>query len=144
MPGIIDKLIGGGLKGLGDTAKDIIKQVAENKLAPIEAQAKIDAEVNRHEEEILKAQLADTANARNRETEFVKATGHTDRLMWVLAVSAMVIFGYMVYMVIRQKVVEENRELIFHIFGIVEGVLLSIFSYYFGSSAGSRIKDMKR
>jgi hypothetical protein len=52
------------------------------------------------------------------------------------------IFSFMVYSVIDDAVPEKNRELIFHIFGIVEGVLLSIFSYYFGSSAGSRLKDM--
>lgn len=88
--------------------------------------------------------IKDTQNARSREVEFVKAVGHIDYLMWFLAVSAVGIFGFMTYMVLMNKIEGKNENLIFHIFGIVEGFLLSVFSYYFGSSAGSRVKDMKK
>jgi len=33
--------------------------------------------------------------------------------------------------------------LFIHFLGIIEGVVVSIYSYFFGSSVGSRIKDMK-
>ena len=88
--------------------------------------------------------IKDTQNARAREVEFGKATGHMDYLMWFLAVSAVGIFAFMTYMVLMNKIEGKNENLIFHIFGIVEGFLLSVFSYYFGSSAGSRVKDMKK
>lgn len=91
----------------------------------------------------IELEYQDRASARTRESEFIKATGHMDFMLWFLAISAMVIFTFMVYSVIKGTVPTENRELIFHIFGIVEGFILSIFTYYFGSSAGSRAKDMK-
>jgi hypothetical protein len=94
--------------------------------------------------EQFKNEVEDRASARTREAEFVKATGHVDYLQWALAICGVVIFGGMIYAVLENHVPEDNRELVFHIFGIVEGVLLSVYSYYFGSSAGSRAKDFKK
>ena len=139
-----------GAAKLVDSIGNAIDKNVTNKEEAAKAKLANDQEINRHFEAIMndttkqiELEVQDRSNARGRESEFVKATGHIDFLMWFLAIAAMVIFAYMVYSVINEKIVTENRELIFHIFGIVEGVLLSIFSYYFGSSAGSRIKDMK-
>jgi len=97
------------------------------------------------EVEIITLEVDDRKSARTRETEFVKATGHIDYLMWFLVITSQVIFGFMVWSVVTGSIPEDNRELIFHIFGLVEGAMLTnIFNYYFGSSAGSRIKDMKK
>jgi uncharacterized membrane protein (DUF106 family) len=148
---IIAKIFGGGAKevigAVGGVLDNLITNKEELALAKLEAEK----EINRAFEAIqanatkqYEIEVQDRSSARTRETEFVKATGHIDYLMWFLAISAILIFGYMVYRVIDNSVPESNRELIFHIFGIVEGVLLSIFSYYFGSSAGSRIKDMRK
>jgi hypothetical protein len=146
----LKSIFSGGVKDVIDSVGNALDKTFTNdgeRLA-----AKLDAlkEANRALEAVQAAalkeyelEIQDRTNARLRESEFVKATGHTDYLMWFLAIAAMVIFSYMVWSVINARVQPENRELIFHIFGIVEGVLLSIFSYYFGSSAGSRIKDMK-
>jgi len=148
---ILSKIFSSGAKELVGTVGQVIDNLTTSKEEKEAAKLAIEKEVNRHSEQleanILKEKeldINDRSSARGRETEFVKATGHIDFLMWFLAIAAMVIFAYMVHSVINEKIVSENRELIFHIFGIVEGVLLSIFSYYFGSSAGSRIKDMRK
>ena len=66
-----------------------------------------------------------------------------DLMMWFLAVSAMLLFGFIVWHLVKDKIPAENRELLINIIGIIEGIMLSIYGYYWGSSAGSRIKDMK-
>ena len=148
---ILKNIFGKGAKELIDAGKGLIDELVTNKeereKLKIEFQRVANEHASRMEELALKSQeiqVQDRSTARTRETEFVKATGHIDYLMWFLAFAAIAIFGFLVWSVIKEQVPNENRELVFHIFGIVEGVLLSIFSYYFGSSAGSRIKDMKR
>lgn len=148
--GFIDKLFGGGAKAVIDSVGGVLDNLITNKEELTAAKLKAEQEINRHFEvlqiqgnEMEKIYIADTASARTRETDFVKATGHMDWIIWVLVIASLAVFCFMVYSVVKGTVPTENRELIFHIFGIVEGFLLSIFSYYFGSSAGSRIKDMK-
>ena len=150
MPLNLKSLFSAGAEKLVKAVGNAFDQNFTNKEEKAAAQLAITQEINRNMEALedsankaFEIEVQDRTSARGRETEFVKATGHIDYLMWFLAIAAMAIFGYMVFSVINEKIVNENRELIFHIFGIVEGVLLSIFSYYFGSSAGSRIKDMK-
>jgi len=65
--------------------------------------------------------------------------------MWFLAIAGISLFAYMVYSVMTGHIPEGQKELIFHLFGLVEGTMLvSVYNYYFGSSAGSRIKDMRK
>jgi len=135
------------VSAVGDAFDKNFTNKEEKELAKLETLKEINRNFEAIQSNVLKElelEVQDRSSARGRESEFVKATGHIDYLMWFLAISAMGIFSFMVYSVIDNAVPEKNRELIFHIFGIVEGVLLSIFSYYFGSSAGSRIKDMKK
>jgi hypothetical protein len=146
----IDKILGGGAIKVAEGVANIVDKFVDTKTEKAERDRLIQAEVNRHMEEMakdatrqLELENQDRDSARKRESEFVKSTGHIDYIVWVLVIVALAIFGFMVFSVVKGKVPDENRELIFHIFGIVEGFLLSIFSYYFGSSAGSRIKDMR-
>lgn len=147
----LNKIFGGSAEKIISSVGGVLDNLITNKEELAKAKLEAAKEVNRSIEAMealavkeYEIEVQDRTSARSREGEFVKATGHIDYLMWFLAIAAMLIFSYMVWSVINYKVQEDNRELIFHIFGIVEGVLLSIFSYYFGSSAGSRIKDMKK
>jgi len=151
MANILGKIFSAGAEGLVKSITSGLDSLITNKEEKLEAERKIQELVTSHVREMeklsneqFKNEVEDRASARSRETAFITATGHVDYLMWFLALSAIGIFAGMVYAVIEDHVPNENRELIFHIFGIIEGVLLSIFSYYFGSSAGSRIKDMKK
>ena len=148
--GWLTKLFGGGGKAIVDSLGGVLDNLITNKEELAKVKLEGEKEVNRHLESMqadatkqIELEVQDRSSARNRESEFVKATGHIDYLMWVLAVAAIIIFSFMVWSVVKSTVPDANRELIFHIFGIVEGFLLSIFNYYFGSSAGSRVKDMK-
>lgn len=151
MTGWLGKLFSGGAAKLVESLTGGLDNLITNKEELAKVKLEVEKEVNRHIEVMqadatkqIELEVQDRSSARGREAEFVKATGHIDYLMWVLAISAIFIFSFMVWSVVESTVPNENRELIFHIFGIVEGFMLSIFNYYFGSSAGSRVKDMKK
>lgn len=148
--GLLDKLIGGGLKGLADGAKDIIHEINAPKEEKDKAAAALQELTVKHEElmltqanEIEKAYLADTQSARTRETDFVKATGHFDYMMWALAAAGVGLLSYILWTLTHNTIPVENREMVASTKGTVEMIVVGIFSYYFGSSVGSRIKDMK-
>jgi hypothetical protein len=148
---VLGKIFAGGaekiVNSIGKAIDDNVTNKEEKMILNNEMQKIVTAhtqEMERLSNEQFKNEVEDRSSARNREAEFVKATGHVDYLQWALAICGVVIFGGMIYAVLEDHVPNENRELVFHIFGIVEGVLLSVYSYYFGSSAGSRAKDFKK
>lgn len=82
--------------------------------------------------------INDRSNARNREIEMAK-TGKQDWLMYVTGIVALGAFSLMVYAVIFIDEIQENT--MFHqLMGIIEGVVLTIFAYYFGTSKSSNDK----
>ena len=142
MPNILSKIFSAGaaklVGSIGEAIDRNITSKDEREKNNIELQKIITSHIQAMEAQTnltFAKEVEDRASARSRETDFIKAAGHIDYLMWFLAISAMGIFGFMIWKVIYSSVPSENRELIFHIFGIVEGVILSVFGYYFGSSA---------
>lgn len=145
---IISKILKGGTKEVIEAVGGVLDGVITNKEELAKAKLEAEKEINKHLEvvqaNLLKEQelqIQDRGTARIRENEFVKATGHIDYLMWVLAISGMAILIYCLYQIANKELA--NKELFIHFLGIIEGVVVSMYSYYFGSSAGSRIKDMK-
>lgn len=139
-----------GAEKLVSAVGDAFDKNFTNKEEKEAAKLEMAKEINRHFEAVMndttrqtELENQDRASARGREAEFVKATGHIDYLMWFLAISAIGIFGVLVYTLLNNEVPVKNEMLIIHTLGIIEGIIVSLFSYYFGSSAGSRIKDMK-
>jgi hypothetical protein len=150
MPLNLKGLFSGGLKGLGDTAKNIIAQVAENKMTVAEADILLEKEVNRHTEAMEAAELkemelqnANTASARTRETEYLKATGHADRMQAFVGILIMLSFFAGLIMIGFKAIPTGNEHIMINALGILEGLVLSVAGYYYGSSLGSRLKDKK-
>lgn len=126
----------------------VLDNVITNKEELAQAKLEAEKEINRHLEvlqnNLLKEKeldVQDRSSARTREASFLQATGHIDYLMWFLCIAGLAILTYCLYSLTNKEL--ENKELFIHFLGIIEGVVVSIYSYYFGSSAGSRIKDMK-
>lgn len=88
--------------------------------------------------EAYKAEVADRDSARGREVELAK-TGKFDFLFNLTGVVGLTAFGVVVWAILTLEIPESNKELFYHMVGIVEGVVLSIFGYYFGTS----MKDNK-
>ena len=147
---VITKIFGGSAKEVVTSVGGVLDNLITSKEEKEAAKLAIEKEINRHFEQIQSNLLKerelendDRASARTRESEFVKATGHIDWLMWFLAIAAIGIFGFLVWTLLKAEVPEKNEILVVHTLGIIEGIIVSLFSYYFGSSAGSRIKDMR-
>ena len=83
--------------------------------------------------ELYRLEVADRDSARKRETA-IAATGNKDWMMSLTGIVGLAAFAFLVYTVVTTNVPESNKEIFIHMIGIVEGVALSIFGYYFGSA----------
>lgn len=68
---------------------------------------------------------------------------HSDTMMILLAAAGIGLLFYLLTHVLTRQIPDGNREIAIHTLGIIEGVVVTIYSYYYGSSAGSRAKDLK-
>jgi len=89
--------------------------------------------------ETYKLEVQDRDSARNREVEFKKAGGQ-DVMMLVSGGVAMVAFLTIIFTILVVELPEKNENLVHQVIGITEGVAISVFTYYFGSSKGSNDK----
>lgn len=82
--------------------------------------------------EAYKIEVSDRDSARKREVELRKYG--TDWMFNATGVVGLLAFAFLVYTVVTTEVPASNKEIFIHMIGIVEGVALSIFGYYFGSA----------
>ena len=87
--------------------------------------------------ETYKHEVQDRDSARNREVEILK-TGSKDWMMNVTGIIGLSSFAFLIYAIVFITVPEHNSELMIHTTGIVEGIVLSIVGYYFGSIAKNK------
>jgi hypothetical protein len=83
--------------------------------------------------ELYRLEVEDRDSARKREAA-VAASGKKDWMMSLTGIVGLAAFAFLVYTVVTTQVPETNKEIFIHMIGIVEGVALSIFGYYFGSA----------
>jgi len=83
--------------------------------------------------ELYKLEVEDRDSARKREAAIITAGGK-DWMMSLTGIVGLTAFAFLVYTVVTTNVPESNKEIFIHMIGIVEGVALSIFGYYFGSA----------
>lgn len=78
-------------------------------------------------------EMKDRDSARIREVELAK-TGKLDFMFYTTGVVGLSVFVFIVYAIVFLQIPEDNKEIWIHLIGISEGVVLSIFGYYFGSA----------
>jgi hypothetical protein len=138
------------LQGLGDFVPGIrtlerLKDAAlgtSSKLSEEEKKQFLDA-YRLHLEELDK-ELADTNSARTREKEFVAAAGHIDWFMTVFGTIILICFVYTVVISTTGTIPLDMREIFIESRAAVRDIVLAIAAYYWGSSASSRMKEMKK
>jgi hypothetical protein len=86
-----------------------------------------------HLKEMYALEVQDKDSARNREIEVAKMHKF-DFLFYLTGVIGLGVFCFIVYAIVYLTIPEANKEIWIHLIGISEGVVLSIFGYYFGSS----------
>jgi hypothetical protein len=92
-----------------------------------------------HINELYELEVKDRVSAREREIEVAKAGKH-DMLFNITGFIGLGVFCFIVYAIAFLKVPEENKEVWIHLIGICEGVVLSIFGYYFGSAVKRNVQ----
>jgi len=120
------------LKRAGDLIKKDYNLTAEDKAELLELRA--------IELEELEIHYKDRESARQREAAFVQYIGR-DWFMYLAGFVGLMVFTGMMYAVVKIDIATTNKEVFIHSLGIVEGIVLSIFTYYFGSSKGSKDKQ---
>jgi len=150
MPFSLAGLFKGGVKDVVDSVGKVLDNVITTKDELEAAKLKMAEEINRNFEalqaqanEMEKAYLADTQNARARETEFVKSTGHADYFKYVIGGLAVILMIFMVVFLLNREVPQKNEHVVMLVIGEVLGITTSIYAFYYGSYQGSRNKDRK-
>ena len=90
------------------------------------------AQAHQHLVDLYELEVKDRDSARKREVNLRKYG--TDWMFNATGVVGLAAFAFLVYTVVTTEVPESNKEIFIHLLGIVEGVALSIFGYYFGSA----------
>ena len=118
----------------------IVKNLIENKFPNADKREELLAELNELELEFYKLEVADRDSARKRQIEMAKA-GSNDYMMTVVGLVGIGSFALIVVSAIFMDLPE--NPLLHQIVGLVEGVALTIFAFYYGTSKGSKDKDKK-
>jgi len=108
---------------------------------------KLRLEENKLDVELQKMYLADTASARDRETKMAESphaswlNKNTGPMLAILAI--FVTFGLFYKVTFGDLLNKDmvNKDILLYILGVLSAVVAQIFSYYFGSSTGSKSKS---
>ena len=83
--------------------------------------------------ELYELEVANRDSARKREVEKAKAGGF-DFMFNLTGVIGLGAFAFIIYAIVYLQIPESNKEVWIHLIGICEGIVLSIFGYFFGSA----------
>ena len=124
LPGIVgsilpDKGVLGILKNVIDSDDSITKEEKET--------------LHRELIQLYSLEIQDRDSARKREVEKAK-TGQFDFMFNLTGVVGLFAFAFIIYAIVYLEVPENNKEVWIHLIGICEGIVLSIFGYFFGSA----------
>ena len=101
--------------------------------------------INKSQEELdfelseLELYLGDIQNARIKEVELAKL-GKSNWFHYFVGMSAILMLGFVLYVIVYKVVPDGNKTLFYHFVGMLEGVVMTIYSFEFGSSRGSKNK----
>jgi hypothetical protein len=126
--------VGGAIADVTDMLKGDDSPEAKELLHDFELRAK------EFELELLREENKDRDSARSREVEIKKAGGN-DIMMIITGSVGLLAFLAILYTILFRTLPEGNEKLVYHLLGVVEGVAVTMFAYYFGSSKGSKDKS---
>ena len=82
---------------------------------------------------IYELEVADRDSARKREVEKDKSGGF-DLMFNLTGIVGLSAFAFIIYAIVYLQIPESNKEVWIHLIGISEGIVLSIFGYFYGSA----------
>ena len=128
---ITDKLPG----FVGDILPDkgvlgIVKNLIDN---DPELSAEDKAAMHQEVVDLYRLEVEDRDSARKREVEKAK-TGGLDFMFNATGIIGLLSFAFIIYAIVYLQIPENNKEVWIHTIGIIEGIVLSIFGYFYGSA----------
>ena len=126
---------------------EIAAQLKIKEMEHEEVLLKLQQDDNRLEKELAEMYLADTQDARGRETKI--ATSETAPLLNKIITPVLAIgilfatFGLFFYMIsnVDAELNPSQKDIIIYVLGVLSAISTQVIAYYFGSSIGSTAKD---
>ena len=150
MSNILAKVFSVGAEKLISTIGNVVDQIGTSREEKDAAKLAIQKEVNAHIQALednslkeLELENADRNSARVREQEFVKSTGRADYFQYFIGSVAVLTTCTIVFVLLFRSIPEKNEHVIMLFIGELLGIVTGIYAYHFGSSMGSRLKDMR-
>ena len=151
--GFLQDLFSGGANTLVDSVGKVLDNVIttkeekmqlENEIRKSEIQFQLDMKKLSNEEQQMI--LGDISSARQREVQVQTseyATQLAKNVSPYLALGTTLITMILFFILIFRpgEVPQDSKEIILYILGVLSAILTQIYSYYFGSSAGSAAKS---
>lgn len=124
IPGIIGDVLPD--KGVLGILKNVID--SDDTITPEERES-----LHNELKELYELEIADRDSARKREVDKAK-TGQFDFMFNLTGVVGLLAFAFIIYAIVYLEIPESNKEVWIHLIGISEGIVLSIFGYFYGSA----------
>lgn len=151
--GFIQNLFSAGASTLVDSVGKVLdnvittkeeKQQLDNEIQKSEMQFQIEMQKMSLEEKQLV--IGDIGNARTREVEIAKsenATKLSKNTLPLMALGTILLSFILFYILIFSPslIPTASKDIVIYILGVLSGILTQVYSYYFGSSAGSAAKQ---
>jgi hypothetical protein len=150
---ILSQIFSGGAATLVNSVGKVLDNVITTKeekgqleieLRKSEQQFQIDMQKLSLEEKQMV--IGDIGNARSREVEIAKsenATKLSKNTLPLMALGTIVLSFILFYVLIFSPALipANSKDIVIYILGVLSGILAQVYSYYFGSSAGSAEKQ---
>jgi hypothetical protein len=151
--GILSQIFSGGASTLVDSVGKVLdnvittkeeKQQLDNEIRKSEMQFQIEMQKMSLEEKQMV--IGDIGNARTREVEIAKsenATRLSKNTLPLMALGTIVLSFILFYVLVFSPnlIPASSKDIVIYILGVLSGILAQVYSYYFGSSAGSADKQ---
>jgi hypothetical protein len=150
----IKDLFSGGANTLVDSVGKVLDNVIttkeekmqlENEIRKSELQFQLDLKKLTNEEQQM--MLGDISSARQREVQVQtseKASWMAKNIQHAIAAGTTLITLLFFYILIfkPESITSESKDIVLYILGVLSAILTQVYSYYFGSSAGSAAKSV--
>jgi hypothetical protein len=150
----IKDLFSGGANTLVDSVGKVLDNVIttkeekmqlENEIRKSELQFQLDLKKLSNEEQQM--MLGDISSARQREVQVQtseKASWMAKNIQHAIAAGTTLITLLFFYILIfkPESITSESKDIVLYILGVLSAILTQVYSYYFGSSAGSAAKSV--
>jgi hypothetical protein len=150
----IKDLFSGGANTLVDSVGKVLDNVIttkeeklqlENEIRKSEMQIQLDLKKLSNEEQQM--MLGDISSARQREVQVQtseKASWMAKNIQHAIAAGTTLITLLFFYILIfkPESITSESKDIVLYILGVLSAILTQVYSYYFGSSAGSAAKSL--